>query len=218
MSAIGFLRVGLFLVKAIDTNQFQWPRLQTPRSRVSHRHAEPIAVERCIGVTDQFAICGTVVDLQGGGWQHAARQLQQVRAVLDLAPVPGVLELLLLFRLGVLRGRLAIEKFSFIALDATGEEGRGRHLFLIAADDHHPSTEQRGQGVLDRHLRGFVVDHRIKQAGTKRQYAAGDVRVHQPYRTKVHQAQARAQFDELAQTAGTATCQSGYVFPLLAGA
>ncbi|MNF78411.1 hypothetical protein D3C84_605910 [compost metagenome] len=123
------------------------------------------------------------MDLQCGVGQGGARQLQQVRAVLDLATVPGVFEGFALFLVSVSVRLVAIECFGFVAFDAAGEKSSRRHLFLVAADHGDLTSKQGRQGEFHRHLRSFVVDHGIEQAGLKRQHTAGHVRVHQPYRT-----------------------------------
>ncbi len=209
-------RVALVLVHAVDLDQLQRLDPRDAAARMAYRHVEAVAVEGRIGEADQFAVRRAVVDLQRGAGQGIAGQLQQVRAILDFAPVPGFLEGVALLGIDLGIGLVAIEDLCFIAFHPAGEEGGGRHLLLITADDRDPATEERGQRELDRHLRGLVVDHRVEQPRLQWQHAAGHVRVHQPDRAQVHQAQFAAQLDELAQAARTAPGQPGDVFPLFA--
>ncbi|MNZ85936.1 hypothetical protein D3C78_1047430 [compost metagenome] len=198
---LGFYGVALVLVQAIDLDQFQRLELADARLGMAYWHIQAVAVERGVGETDQFAVGRAVVDLQGGAGQGVTRQLQKVRAVLDLTAVPGVLERFALLFVSVLVGLVAIEQFGLVTFDAAGEERCRWHLLLVATDYRDLATEQGRQGELHRHLRRLVVDHRVEQAVFQRQYAAGHVRVHQPHRAQCHQPQWGAKFEEFAQPA-----------------
>lgn len=216
--SLGLALVALVLVQAVHLDQFQRLDAQYVGLRMAYRHAQAVAVERGVGKADQLAVGRAVVDLQGGAGQGVARQLQEVRAVLDLAAVPGVLVGFALLLVGVLVGRFAVEQLGLVAFHAAGEERGRRHLLLVAADHRDPPAIEGRQGELHRHLRGFVVDHHVEQPGLERQHAAGQVGVHQPDRAQAHQAEFGAQLDELAQAPRALAGQAGDVFPLLAAA
>ena len=216
--SLGLALVALVLVQAVHLDQLQRLDAQYVGLRMAYRHAQAVAVERGVGKADQLAVGRAVVDLQGGAGQGVARQLQEVRAVLDLAAVPGVLVGFALLLVGVLVGRFAVEQLGLVAFHAAGEERGRRHLLLVAADHRDPPAIKGRQGELHRHLRGFVVDHHVEQPGLERQHAAGQVGVHQPDRAQAHQAEFGAQLDELAQAPRALAGQAGDVFPLLAAA
>ena len=89
------------------------------------------------------------MDLKCGDRKAARTQRQEVGAVLDLAPVPGVLVNLALGVRGALVKIFAVEFTLFVDVGSGREEARRRHLFLVPADHHSFGTVKGRHRVLD---------------------------------------------------------------------
>ena len=140
--------------------------------------------------------------------------MQEIGTVLYLATVPG-LRVRVAFLFGrVVFGLFAIEQTGFVALHLRGEERRGRHLLVVAADHDDLAAEQCGQGVFDGHLRRLVVDHGVEHSGFRQQNPAGDVRRHEPHRTQRHESQIDPLVDEFPKTQRPRTAEPRDVVPL----
>jgi len=176
--AFGLFRIGLVLVNAIHPDQFDRLELRELGLGMAHGHAQIAAVERRIGIVDQFAERRAVVDLQAALRHRGTRELQQVRTILDLAPVPGLVHRLSLLIGSIDVQRLTIEILRLVILDLARKKRRRRHLFLVSPDDRDARSIKRRQRVFDRHLRRLVVNDRVEETRLQRQHAAGDVRVH----------------------------------------
>src|SRR5262249_50326037 len=103
-------------------------------------HVHPAAIEGCIRKVNELAIFRSIVNLQCGDRKAAPTQRQEVWAVFDLTPVPGLLVDLALRVRAALVKILAVEFTFVIAVGPCREEARRRHLFLVPTDDYPLST------------------------------------------------------------------------------
>lgn len=139
------------------------------------RDVEIALVESRVREPNQFAVLGTVVDLQRADGQCGATELEEVGAILHLTPVPALLMSNALslrrtiFEIGI------VQDLILVRVDGSGE-GAWRHLLLVARDDSTLGAEQRRHSVLHWHLRCLIIDYEVKEARPERQHTARNVR------------------------------------------